>query len=121
MAIRHHWKNERLSEPEEFESRTLSAVQVRWKVPTEFPACPELVSDGALDVYASRLAFGGVFSRNDYNESLIVQHASADDGLVVLTRFAKDSVKDWAVAHVSIQGEFFYHRSEVRFSNSRGH
>ena len=99
-------------EPEEFESRTPSAVQVRWKVPTEFPACPERVSDGALDDYASRLTFGSVFARNHYNESLVVQCALADD-LVVVTRFAENnSVKDWAVAHVSIQGELFYHRSE---------
>jgi hypothetical protein len=103
------------SEPEEFESSTPSAIQVRWKVPTEFPACPELVSDGALDDYASRLAFGGVFASNDYNESLVVQRALADDGLVVLTHFAKYSVKKWAVAHVSIQGELFYHRSEGTF------
>jgi hypothetical protein len=108
------------SEPEEFESLTPSAVQVRWRMPTEFPACPEVVSENALEEYAMRLAFGGVFARNSYNKSLVVHHGKAEDGLVVLTRFADKTVKDWAVAHVSIQGEFFYHRSERTFFELQG-
>lgn len=61
------------------------------------------------------LAFGDVFSRNQYATSLVVQHGMSEHGLVILTRFAGDNVKDWAVAHVTIQGEFFYHRSEFTF------
>jgi hypothetical protein len=107
-------------EPEVFESITLSAVQVRWRVPTEFPACPEVASENGLEEYAMHLAFGDVFARNKYSTSLVVQYGMADGGLVILTRFAGDPVKDWAVAHVSIHGEFFYHRSESTFFELQG-
>jgi hypothetical protein len=111
---------ERQPEPEEFESLTPSAVQVRWRVPTEFPACPSRVSDDGLQEYASNLEFGGVFARNPYGTSLVVEREVADDSLLVLTRFAGNPIKNWAVAHVSVQGELFYHRSERTFYDLRG-
>ncbi|AHG45049.1 HNH endonuclease [Rhizobium leguminosarum bv. trifolii CB782] len=110
----------RKGEPEIFESLTLSAAQIKWRVPTEFPACPGAVSDDGLEEYGKALSFGDVFAQNPYSKSLVVQHGMADDGLVVLTRFAGDSIKDWAVAHVSMQGELFYHRSEYTFFELQG-
>lgn len=96
-------------------------VQVRWKVPTEFPECPEIVGDGALERYASNLKFGRVFARNDYYQSLVVHRALWEDGLIVLTRNpSDDAIKDWAVAHVAIRGEFFYHRSEHQYFSLQG-
>lgn len=53
-----------INEPE-YPPLTPSVVQIRWKVPTEFPACPRQVSEQGLEEYASKLAFGGVFSRNN--------------------------------------------------------
>lgn len=44
----------------------------------------------------------------------------ADDGLVVLTHLPDNPSKKWAVAHVSIQGERFYHRSEFTFFELQG-
>lgn len=107
------------NEPE-YRSLTASAVQIRWKVPTEFPACPDDASERGLEKYAAKLAFGSVFSRNDYATSLVVHHHVSDDGLVVLTRFADEAIKDWAVAHVSIHGGRFYHRSEYTFHTLQG-
>lgn len=105
---------------QQFPSLTPLVVQVRWKVPTEFPSCPEEFTDDALMLYASRLSFGSVFAHNQYSTSLVVDHRLRDDDLVVLTRFAGDSVKDWAVAHVSIQDGLFFHRSESTFFALRG-
>lgn len=90
-----------------FPSLTPLVVQVRWKEPTEFPACPNEFTDDALLLYASRLSFGRVFSHNRYSTSLVVDHRLKDDDLVVLTRFAEHNHKDWAVAHVSIQDGAF--------------
>ncbi|WP_106724486.1 hypothetical protein [Pseudaminobacter soli (ex Li et al. 2025)] len=98
-----------------FPSLTPLVVQVRWKVPTEFPACPDEFTDDALLLYASRLSFGSVFARNQYSTSLVVDHRLKDDDLIVLTRFAGDSIKDWAVAHISIHDGIFFHRSEFTF------
>lgn len=107
------------TEPE-YPSLTPSVVQIRWKVPTEFPSCPQTVLEQGLEEYADKLAFGGVFSRNDYATSLVVHHHVSNEALVVLTRFAGKSIKDWAVAHVSIQDDRFYHRSEYTFHTLQG-
>lgn len=103
-----------------YPSLTPLVIQVRWKVPTEFPACPDEFTDDALLLYASRLSFGGVFARNQFSTSLIVDHRLWDDDLVVLTRFAGDSIKDWAVAHISLHDAHFYHRSQYTFYTLQG-
>lgn len=78
------------------------------------------MSDTALEEYASRLAFGTLFSENDYCSSWVVDHKLTPNGLVVLTHFGESTVKDWAVAHVSAQSGLFYHRSEFTFLTLRG-
>lgn len=107
------------SEPH-FPSLTPLVVQIRWKVPTEFPACPDEFTDDALLLYASRLSFGSVFARNELSTSLVVDHRLKGDDLIVLTRFAGDSIKDWAVARISIHGDTFFHRSEFTFYTLQG-
>lgn len=98
-----------LDKPEpHFPSLTPLVVQVRWKVPTEFPACPDEFTDDALLLYASRLSFGSIFARNKLSTSLVVDHRLKDDDLIVLTRFAGDSIKDWALAHISIHDQTFF-------------
>ncbi|MET2831364.1 hypothetical protein [Mesorhizobium shangrilense] len=109
-----------LSDEPQYASLTPTVVQIRWKVPTEFPACPEIVSEHALEEYAARLTFGSVFAQNGYNRSLVVNSCLTGDSLVVLTRFGDEAVKDWAVAHVSIKGRFFCHRSEATFFELQG-
>ncbi len=108
-------------EPEEFESLTPSAIQVKWRVPTEFPECPEKVSDDALEKYASNLRFGRTFARNNLYKSVVVQRALFEDSLVILTHNPEeDAIKHWAVAHVSVNGEFFFHRSEHQYFSLQG-
>ena len=110
-----------IPEPEEYESLTPSVVQVKWRVPTEFPECPGSVIEGALEQYASNLKFGKIFARNDIYQSLVAQRSIHEDALVVLTRSAEDNaIKDWGVAHVTVRGELFYHRSEYQFFSLQG-
>jgi hypothetical protein len=101
-------------------SLTSLAVQVRWRVPTEFPACPDELTDDALLLYESRLSFGSIFARNQLSTSLVVHRHLGDDSLIVLTHFAGEAIKDWAVAHVSIRDGLFHHRSESTFSSLKG-
>jgi hypothetical protein len=103
-----------------YPSLTPLAVQVCWKVPTEFPACPDELTDDALLLYASRLSFGSVFARNQFSTSLVVDHRLEGDDLIVLTRFAGDGIKDWAVAHISIHDGLLLHRSEYTFYTLQG-
>lgn len=103
-----------------YPSLTPLAVQVRWKVPTEFPACPEDFTDDALLLYQSRLSFGSIFSRNRFSTSLVVDRRLWEDDLIVLTHFADETIKSWAVAHISVHGGLFYHRSESTFFSLKG-
>lgn len=104
----------------EYPSLTPLAVQLRWKTPTEFPECPTVVSEKALEDYASRLSFGTQFSQNDYGSSWVVERQLTADGLVVLPHFGENAIKDWAVAHISVQSGLFYHRSESTFFSLQG-
>jgi hypothetical protein len=103
-----------------YPSLTPLVVQVNWKVPTEFPACPDEFTDDALLLYASRLSFGTVFAHNQFSTTVVVEHRLKDDELVVLTRFAEDSSKNWAAAHISTYESIFYHRNEYSFYSLQG-
>lgn len=103
-----------------YASRTPLAIQSRWKVPTEFPSCPDEFTDDGLMLYASRLSFGTVFARNDFSTSLVVEHRLRDDDLIVLTRFAGEPIKDWAVAQISVLEGRFLRRSEFTFYTLQG-
>lgn len=105
--------------PEEFESLTASVIQVKWKTPTAFPCCPSEVGSNALRAYADNLTFGSVFADNQYGQSLVVDVSCSDMQLVVLTH-ATDNIKGWAVAHISTDDEFFYHKSEGTFFELAG-
>ena len=70
--------------------------------------------------YASRLSFGALFAQNQFSISLVVHHQLREDDLFVLTRFAGEAIKDWAVAHISILGGNFLHRSEGTFYSLKG-
>jgi hypothetical protein len=108
-------------EPEVYESLTPSAVQVKWKVPTEFPYCPDSVSEDALKRYTQRLKFGRTFAQNDIYQSVVVQRTLAGEALIVLTHNPDEgAIKFWAVAQVTIQGELFYHRSEHHYFTLQG-
>jgi hypothetical protein len=106
-------------EPVEYESLTPSVIQVRWKVPSEFPGCPASVTKDALDEYWQNLAFGTVFVRNEVYHGLVVQCGRTEDGLVVISH-SPSGIKGWAVAHISTKGEFFYHRSMGTFFTLQG-
>ncbi|RYE07738.1 MAG: hypothetical protein EOP22_16555 [Hyphomicrobiales bacterium] len=109
-----------MSNEEMFPSLTPSAVQVRWRVPTEFPACPDMVSESALEEYAARLVFGAVFAQNSIYKSVTVQCDLSDGELVVRTHLPGDTIKHWAVANVSMKGGLFVHRSESTFYELQG-
>jgi hypothetical protein len=96
------------------------AVQVRWRIPTEFPACPDEFTDDGLLLYETRLSFGSLFARNQLSTSLVVHRHLGDDCLIVLTHFAAEAIKDWAVAHISIRDGLFHHRSESTFFSLKG-
>jgi hypothetical protein len=104
----------------EYPSLTPSVVQIRWKVPTQFPSCPEHATERWMEEYSGSLKFGGIFAQNTYSTSLVVEVGLSKTGLVVLTRFDGEAIKDWAVASVLVHGDRFYHCSESTFYSLQG-
>lgn len=106
------------NEPEvsEFESLSKLAIQVNWRVPSEFPCCPSGNFENnaeAIEKYAENISFGGVFAKNIHFTSLITtKYISLNDqSLVVVTNLPDNPVKSWGVAHVTFYNGYFYHKS----------
>lgn len=100
-------------------SLTLGAFQRNWRTPTEFPLCPEKVSETALDDYLARLVSGAVFSRNRYGESTVVEAGGKPDFLSVVCN-STNGVKDWSVAQIFVEGDAICHQSGRMFFTKEG-
>ena len=96
------------------------AVQIKWNTPTEFPCCPEELTDDALKVYHDRLQKDVIFSKNSYWASKVVKAALYDDGrgLVVWT-VPIEGMKS-AVAKVYVQNNLIVHETVGTYFSSDG-
>lgn len=108
------------AEVEEQRSATPSALQRRWKVICEFPACPTSLSADPLAEYVASLVTGSVFSRNDFGETRTELAGRTEGVLAVVARMPPSSVKDWALAQVTIENGFFVHESRGTFFSRDG-
>jgi hypothetical protein len=85
-------------------SLTPTAVQRKWKAPTEFPSCPTVLGPDPLAEYANSLPAGALFSRDRYKECLVVIAELGSSLLSVLVKSSEeDAVKPWAVTKVTIE------------------
>ncbi len=107
-------------EVEEKQSATPNARQRRWKVVCEFPACPTSLGPDPLADYEKALTPGSVFARNDFGESLAELVGRKSDVLAVLARMSASSVKDWALAQVTVESGQFVHESHGTFFSRDG-
>lgn len=95
------------------ESLTPSARQRNWRIPTEFPFCPESVAKDGLQVYLNNLREGEVFSENDrYDPSFVVDKGMSKDdkALIVLTTNPKEN-DFWAITAITIENNKFVHEN----------
>jgi hypothetical protein len=105
----------------EFGSLTASAVQRKWKTPTEFPYCPIDVNPEGLAAYAKVLQPGVLFSRNRYGESYVELAEAKESYICVITvNRNTEAVKPWAVARITIENSKFIHESIGTFFELNG-
>ncbi len=107
------------SQPIDMPSLTPGAYQRRWRTPTAFPQCPPTVCEATLEEYLKQLQTGVVFARNSYGESTVVEAAVAN-GVLSVVCSATSGVKDWMVAHVSVEGDALCHQSGGTFFTKEG-
>lgn len=106
----------------EIQSLTPNAVQIDWRIPSEFPCCPVEPTDKPLETYKSNLIVDAAFSKNDIYSSIVVDSTIVDGGksLWVMTRSGSQSVKPWALTMVVFEDGVYKHISIKTFFEENG-
>lgn len=88
------------------------AGQRRWNTPTEFPCCPETITEDVLVLYAESLKKDVLFSKNGLWESYVDEAALIDDGTrLAVATYSPKGVKGGAVAIVYVDGDKIIHET----------
>lgn len=118
--------NEEDEETEEFDvtdSLTPNCSQLNWRTPSEFPCCPQVITEHPIEQYLANLKHGAYFCKNKYYSVLVVEAAIIVDGksLIVLTKNADEhAVKQWGLSKVIFDEGVFYHKSEGTYFDEVG-
>ncbi len=104
------------------ESKTPGAVQRNWRVPAEFPLCPQSGDDKPLETYFAGLEEDAVFAVTRFGQTSVVQAGLRSDGheLFVLGAQQEGAVKPWSLAKVTFEKGRFVHESCGTFFSFEG-
>jgi hypothetical protein len=110
-----------LVEESTIDSLTPLAMQRDWRTPSEFPMCPDKVSENPLHAYAIRLDCGTVFSRNKYGKSVVdIAEFSTDGTCLSVLSMTDSGVKGYALAKVTFEEGKYVHASINTFFTYAG-
>jgi hypothetical protein len=105
-------------------SLTINALQRKWKVPSEFPCCPQGNVERPINCYAEKLKAGSVFCQNDVYSSLVSNYAIAEDGqsIYVITESTEgeEAIKPWGLCKVTYENGLYVHTSIQTFFSKVG-
>lgn len=104
--------------PIEKQSLTLNAMQVNWKVPSEFPLCPSVVSDEPLQDYLNNISEGKLFAKNAVYQSEVIK-ADFDKDRKAIVVMASGGM-GYALAKIEYKSNMFYHTSIRTFITDEG-
>jgi hypothetical protein len=94
-------------------SKTPGAIQRNWRVPAEFPACPQPIHEKPLEAYFDRLKAGEVFAVSPFGQTKVGKAAMSSVGtaLFVLGEHGEEAIKPWSLAQVTFEDGSFVHES----------
>lgn len=105
-------------------AKTLNALQRNWRIPSEFPCCPQEYTEEPITAYAEKLNTGSIFCHNDLYSSLVLEYARAEDSqsIYVLTESTEgeNAVKPWALAKITYENGLFVHSNIRTFLTKEG-
>lgn len=103
-------------------SKTPGAVQRNWRVPAEFPLCPETTEEMPLDTYYRRLKEGSVAVVTPFDQTTVGKAAKSADGtaLFILGAHGEGAIKPWSLAQVTFEDNTFIHESLGTFFTKEG-
>jgi hypothetical protein len=100
---------------------TPHCAQRNWRVPSNFPCCPEVIGYDPLGAYAQNLIAGANFSYNEkYPESVVVDSVRTKNNSSILVLCQKSDLKPWSVAEVTFENGLFIHKSLGSFFSKEG-
>lgn len=106
--------------PELVMAKTPGAAQRKWRVPSEFPCCPQKPEDQPIAAYAANLVTGAVFSQNDLSTHKVLESALIDDGQSVCVMCESDGLKPWSLAKISFEDGLYVHENRGTFFEKIG-
>lgn len=104
-------------------AKTSGAAQRKWRVPSEFPCCPQELAEEPIVAYAEKLKAGVIFSRNDFSEAVVLEIAMAEDSQsiwVMCEQSKEGAIKPWLLAQVTYEDGLFVHTSLESFFSKEG-
>lgn len=107
----------------ETQALTPNAMQIDWYTPSEFPCCPQRMSEKPLEAYQLSLKTDAIFCKNNIYSSLVVESALTDNGesLWVMTKKPNpDEVKPWALAKITYKEGIYFHENRGSFFEENG-
>ncbi len=104
-------------------AKTPGAAQRRWRVPSEFPCCPQEVGAEPIITYADNLKAGAIFAHNNLTKSAVLEIAIANDRQsiwVMVESREEGAVKPWALAQITYENGLYVHTSLGTFFSPEG-
>ena len=105
------------------DSLTPGALQLNWKVPSEFPLCPAQHSPTPLQDYLTNLKTGEVFCHNDVYESIVFKADISDDGKTIAVITTSEHVKGgggYVLCTITYQDGHFIHENQYSYFEEIG-
>ena len=105
------------------DSLTPGALQLNWKVPSEFPLCPTQHSPTPLQDYLANLKTGEVFCHNDVYESIVFKADISDDGNTIAVITTSEHVKGgsgYVLCTITYQDGHFIHENQYSYFEEIG-
>lgn len=110
-------------EPEQIRAMNINAAQRNWRIPSDFPCCPEQFALEPIKAYAERLQPGLVFCRNESYTAVVFKCAISPDGqsiFVISESGTSPAIKPWSLAQITFENGLFVHTSLHTFFTQEG-
>lgn len=101
-------------------SLTPGAMQREWKIPTEFPLCPQNPSSTPLQDYLANLKPGEIYCHNDVYESPVMKAELSTDEQKIAVLCSTDGVTSFALSEITFEDGQYVHTSVRTFFSEEG-
>ena len=117
-----HYESEDKDTNNEKHSLTANAIQVNWKIDSEFPLCPQEVINDPILEYQLNLSKDLIFCENNTYQSKVLDSVIIDGGnaIVVMTHSVHETLKPWAIARVTYENDLFVHENMGAYFTEQG-